>query len=126
MTLKANSKKILDIVASQPGVNYSEAYKMVHPDAKDSTARNNSSQLIRKPEAQIYLQKHIDRAKTTIVSLLDSEKDEVKLKAADSILDRSLGKATQRMEMQSTAVIIGIDMTQSILPNDDDADADAE
>lgn len=111
MTLKANSKRILDIIASQPGINQTEAYKQVHPTASDNTARNNASQLMKKPEAQIYLQKHIEKAKNTIVELLDSEKDEIRLKSADSILDRSLGKATQRVQVQSEQVTISIDLT---------------
>lgn len=113
MTLKANSKRILDIIASQPGINQTEAYKQVHPTASDNTARNNASQLMKKPEAQIYLQKHIEKAKNTIVELLDSEKDEIRLKSADSILDRSLGKATQRVQVQSEQVSININMTAS-------------
>lgn len=116
MTLKANSKRILDIIASQPGINQADAYRQVHPTASDNTARNNASQLMKKPEAQLYLQKHIDKAKETIVSLLDSEKDEIRLKSADSILDRSLGKATQRLEVQSEQVSININMTASQEP----------
>lgn len=116
MTLKANSKRILDIIASQPGINQTEAYKQVHPTASDNTARNNASQLMKKPEAQIYLQKHIEKAKNTIVELLDSEKDEIRLKSADSILDRSLGKATQRVQVQSEQVRININMTASQEP----------
>lgn len=116
MTLKANSKRILDIIASQPGINQTEAYKQVHPTASDNTARNNASQLMKKPEAQIYLQKHIEKAKNTIVELLDSEKDEIRLKSADSILDRSLGKATQRVQVQSEQVSININMTASQEP----------
>lgn len=116
MTLKANSKRILDIIASQPGINQTEAYKQVHPTASDNTARNNASQLMKKPEAQVYLQKHIEKAKNTIVELLDSEKDEIRLKSADSILDRSLGKATQRVQVQSEQVSININMTASQEP----------
>lgn len=116
MTLKANSKRILDIIASQPGINQADAYRQVHPTASDNTARNNASQLMKKPEAQIYLQKHIEKAKNTIVELLDSEKDEIRLKSADSILDRSLGKATQRVQVQSEQVSININMTASQEP----------
>jgi hypothetical protein len=116
MTLKANSKKILDIIASQPGINQTDAYRQVHPSAGDNTARANAYKLMQKPEAQIYLQKHIEKAKETIVSLLDSEKDEIRLKSADSILDRSLGKATQRLEVQKEQVSITIDLTKSQEP----------
>lgn len=113
MTLKPNSKKILDIIASQPGINQTDAYRQVHPTAGDNSARSNAYKLMKKPDAQIYLQKHIDKAKQTVVALLDSDKDDIKLKSADSILDRSLGKATQRVEMQSEQVSININLTDS-------------
>lgn len=120
MTLKPNSKKILDIIAGQPGINQTDAYRQVHPSAGDNSARANSYKLMKKPEAQIYLQKHIDKAKQTVVSLLDSDKDDIKLRSADSILDRELGKATQRVEVQSQQVSININMTQGQEPTDTD------
>lgn len=118
MTLKANSKKILDIIAGQPGINQTDAYRQVHPNAADITARANAYQLMKKPEAQIYLQKHIDKAKETVVGLLDSEKDDIRLRSADSILDRELGKATQRIEQQTNKVSININMTQGQEPTE--------
>ena len=111
MTLKANSKAILDIIAAQPGVNQTQAYKQIHPNASDVTARNNASQLLKKPEAQIYLQKHIDKAKSTVVSLLDSEKEEIKLRAATDILDRTHGKAVQQVQTTSKVLSINIDLS---------------
>lgn len=114
MTLKTNSKKILDHVAS--GKNNTEAYLAVHPDAKRTTAGSNAWQLMQKPESQIYLKEHIDKAKETVVSLLNSDKDDIRLRASDSILDRELGKATQRMEVQTNKVSINIDLTGSQEP----------
>lgn len=109
--LKQNSKRILDIVAGQKTRNATKAYQEVHPSAKYITARANSYELLKKPEAQIYLQTHINRAKETVVQLLDSEKDDIKLRAADSILDRSMGKAIQRSEVNTTGVTLNIDLT---------------
>jgi hypothetical protein len=113
MTLKVNSKRILDIIASQSGVNQTQAYKQIHPTASDVTARNNASQLMQKPEAQIYLQKHVNKAKETMVALLDSEKDDIRLRASDSILDRELGRATTRVETTSKSLVISIDLSQA-------------
>ena len=113
MTLKQNSKAILDIIASQPGVNQTQAYKMIHPTATDNTARNNSSQLLKKPEAQIYLQKHINKASSTIVELLNSDKDDIRLRSATDILDRSHGKAKQQIETTSKVLTLNIDLTST-------------
>lgn len=94
MTLKQNSKAILDVIASQDAQNATQAYKEIHPTASDVTARTNAHKLLKKPEAQIYLQRHIDKAKAKVVSLVDSKREEIALKASEAILDRSLGKAT--------------------------------
>lgn len=111
MTLKTNSKKVLDIIAAQPKRNASAAYKQIHPAASDLTARNNASQLLKKPEAIIYLQAHTDKAISTVVELMDKGKDNVRLAAAQDVLDRTHGKAKQTTEVTSTSVAFSIDLT---------------
>lgn len=105
MTLKQNSKKVLDIYAAQVKKNATQAYKEVHPTTGANTARSNVHKLLKKPEAQIYLQKHIDKATITIVELLDDEKSDIKLKAAQDVLDRTHGKATTKTEVTSVGVV---------------------
>lgn len=109
MALKQNSKKILDIIASEPNTNYTDAYRQVHPTASDITARTNSHKLIKKPEAQIYLQKHIDKAKSRVVELIDSNKENIALQASEAVLDRALGKAIQRVQTENKHLIMKID-----------------
>lgn len=109
--LKANSKKVLDIIAGQTKQNAKRAYMEVYPDAKPTTAEVNASNLLKKPEAQIYLQKHVDKAKKTIVTLMDSDKDEIKLRASSDVLDREYGKATQKTENTNTSVTLNLDLS---------------
>jgi hypothetical protein len=123
MALKTNSKRILDVMVSKPNLNQTQAYKQIHPNASDNTARNNASQLLKKPEAQIYLQKHIDKAKETIVTLLDSDKPDIQLRSATDILDRTQGKATQRIEQHTTGVQFSIDLSKAVLELDNTIDA---
>lgn len=113
MALKANSKKILDIIAGQSEQNATKAYKQVHPKASDNTARSNSYKLMRKPEAQIYLQKHISQAVKNIVELANDKtvKDSVRLDANRDILDREYGKATIKQDIRSQGITINIDLT---------------
>lgn len=113
MALKTNSKKVLDVYAQQQKKNATQAYKQIYPNASDVTARNNASQLLKKPDAQIYLQKHIDKARETIVDLLQSEKDDIKLRSAIDILDRSHGKSVQRTEVNTSVLTLNIDLTQA-------------
>lgn len=114
--LKANSKAVLDIIAGQTKLNATAAYKAIHPSAGPKSAHANAYKLMQKPEAQLYLESHITKAKETIVSLLDSEKDDIRLRSATDILDRSHGKATQRIEQTTTGVTLTIDLTSALNP----------
>lgn len=112
--LKHNSKRVLDIIAGQTQRNASKAYKEVYPNASQLTALNNASQLLKKPEAQVYLQQHVDKATTTVVELLDSQKDDIRLRSAQDILDRNHGRATQKVEQHSTGITLTIDLTSAL------------
>ena len=115
MALKANSKAVLDIIATQKERNATKAYKQIHPNSSHVTAGVNAAQLLAKPEAQIYLKQHIDKAQETIVDLMvNSEKDDIRLRAATDVLDRSHGKATQRIERSTTGVTLNIDLTSAL------------
>lgn len=113
MALKQNSKQVLDVYASQKKKNGTAAYKEVHPTATDVTARTNAYKLLNKPDAQIYLQKHIDKATSTIVTLLDNDKADIQLRAATDILDRTQGKAVQQIRTTSKVLVMSIDLTSS-------------
>ncbi len=113
--LKANSKRILDIVATQKERNASKAYLEVHPNASPRTAHTMASELMAKPEAQIYLKAHIDKATETIVDLMTtSEKDDIRLRSAQDVLDRSHGKAIQQVNQTTNGVTLVIDLTSSL------------
>ena len=111
MTLKVNSKRTLDIIAGQKKRNATQAYKEVHPEAGDVTAQTNAWKLLQKPEAQIYLEEHITKAKNKIVQLVNSEKEDISLRASQDIIDRTSGKATQRQEIMSKNIDIIIDLS---------------
>lgn len=123
--LKHNSKKVLDIIASQKKRNATQAYQEVHPNASPESARVLASQLLAKPEAQIYLKEHIDKAQQTIVELMTtSEKDDIRLRSAQDVMDRSHGKAVQQVQQNTSGVTINIDLASS-LPLTDETDQPA-
>lgn len=113
--LKANSKKVLDIIATQTKRNATQAYKEVHPNATTQSAQALSSALLSKPEAQIYLKEHVDRARETIVDLMQhSEKDDIRLRSAVDVLDRNHGKAIQQVNTRTEGVTLTIDLTSAL------------
>ena len=111
MALKPKSIAVLDELIANPKMTQAEAYAKHHKSNNITTARNNASQLIKKPEAQIYLLKHIDKAKKRVVQLVDSVKEDIALKASDSILDRALGKPKQSLDITSRSVSVNLDLT---------------
>jgi DNA phosphorothioation-dependent restriction protein DptG len=112
--LKANSKAVLDIVATQKKRNAAQAYREIHPKASDITARVNAYQLMNKPEAQVYLQEHVAKAVNRIVELVDSDKPDIALRASQDIIDREKGRAIQKTELTSTGVTLTIDLTSAL------------
>lgn len=112
--LKTKSKEVLDIIASDPKISATQAYLEVHNTENRVTAGTNVGKLLRKPSAQIYLKKHTDKARETVVQLLDSEKDDIRLRASTDILDRTHGKATQRTEVTTQGITLNIDLTSSL------------
>lgn len=111
MTLKQNSKQILDVIAGQTKRNATKAYKEVHPTASTVTAATNAYKLLAKPEAQIYLEQHITKARNKVVELIDSPKENIALMASQDVLDRERGKARQVTEVRSTSLALTIDLT---------------
>ncbi len=77
-----------------------------------STAANIGSDNLNKPNIAIYLDRHVDKAKNRVVQLIDSEKEDIALRASESVLDRALGKAVQRQEVHATSVNLNLDLSQ--------------
>lgn len=88
-----------------------------HEGISPLTAKSEVARLLAKPEAQIYLQEHVDKARNTVVDLLNSEKDDIRLRASTDILDRNLGKATQKIEQTTTGITLNIDLTSALQPD---------
>lgn len=89
-----------------------------------NTAANIASTNLSKPNILNELAKHSSNAEYTLIELMEVSKEYAKeggrdgasyasvaVQTANSILDRVHGKATQRIEQQSTAVVIQIDLT---------------
>lgn len=87
-----------------------QAYKITNRKSAEVIASEN----LGRPSIQLYLNEHIDKAKNRVVELVDSDKEDIALRASDSILDRALGKATQRIEQHTTGVTLTIDLTSAL------------
>ena len=69
------------------------------------TANSISVENMQKPVIQIYMDKHISKAKQRITELLDSDNEQIVLASSKDILDRTYGKASQKQESTSVSYI---------------------
>jgi phage terminase small subunit len=93
--LTRKQKAFADYLINNPKESATEAATQTYKGNRKS-AEVIASENLRKPPIQIYLNSHIDKAKSRVVSLIDSDKEEIALKASDSVLDRALGKPLTR------------------------------
>ena len=114
--MKPKTKTFINKLVSDPKISATQAYLDTHTTTNRNSAKASASKLLTSPNVQIYLNEHIERARNRIVDLVSSNKEEIALRASDSILDRSLGKPTQRLETNNQVVSINIDLTSDPYP----------
>ena len=117
--MKTKTKAFADELLAHPKLSNTEAYLRTHQTTNRRSASVSASRLLATPSVSIYLDKHVNSARKRIVQLLDGAgKEEVQLRAAQDILDRSFGKATQRTEGLTTGISINIDLTSALEEKD--------
>lgn len=94
LKLKPRTKAFADKLLQDPGISQTQAWIDTHKTNNPRAASVESSRTLAKPSLQIYMQNHINKAKTRIVDLVDSDKPDIALRASQDILDRTHGKAT--------------------------------
>lgn len=114
MKLTRKQKAFANHLINNPKDSATKAVEATYKINGNESARAIASQNLAKPSIQLYLDEHIDKAKNRVVQLIDSDKEEIALRASDSVLDRALGKAVQRSEVQVSGVVIGIDLTTEV------------
>lgn len=112
--LTRKQKAFADELINNPKMSATQAIKNTYNVTTDTSASVTAHENLRKPSIQLYLDKHIDKAKNRVVELIDSNREDIALRASDSVLDRALGKAVQRSEVQTTGVTLNIDLTSAL------------
>lgn len=112
--LTRKQKAFADTLINNPKLSATKAalltYGKPHQPTTYETAQQIAHENLTKPNIQLYLDKHVDKAKNRVVELVDSKKEDIALRASDSILDRTLGKATQRTESINTTVNLNLSL----------------
>jgi phage terminase small subunit len=112
--LTRKQKAFADTLLNNPKISGTQAALQTYgkPDkpATYGTAQQLAYDNLMKPNIQIYMEEHVDKAKNKIVTLVNSDREEIALNASKDILDRVHGKATQRIEQHSTSVNLNLSL----------------
>lgn len=110
--LTRKQKAFADYLINNPKASATQAATQTYDiKGKSNVAEVIASQNLSRPSIQLYLDEHIQKAKEKIVTLVDSQKDEIALKASESILNRELGTPVARQEVRSTRINISLGLT---------------
>lgn len=122
-------KALAKLVATNPKLTQAEAYVMVYGEgkARERSASVNASKVLKRKPVQLELAKYSQEAETVMHEVLGISRERMAnerlaravdwavnaRQTADSILDRVHGKAVQRQQIESKAVVLNIDLTES-------------
>lgn len=110
--LTKQQKDYADIKLSNPNMALVDVVKQAYPNAKDSNYASTIAAINEKNNSiQIYTNEQISKAKKKIVELIDSEREDIALRASVDVLDREHGKAIQKQEISSKTMTINIDLS---------------
>lgn len=111
LRIRPKTKALYDEVINNPKITQREAYLKTHATENIKTADNQASKLLNSPKYSIYKASAVGKAKRRIVSLVDSDNENIALKASQDIIDRTEGKATQKTESVNKTVEVKLDLT---------------
>jgi hypothetical protein len=129
--MTGKQKLFADMILADPKKPKKQIIKEVYNVTTDRAAEVMASENLRKPAIMAYLNNHADKAQEVLVKAMKAKKKQygfnpdtkrmellgeeddhaIRLRAADSVLDRVYGKATQRLETASTSVSFTIDLS---------------
>lgn len=111
LKLKPKTKAFVDKLIDEPKLSQTEAYIQTHETNNRDTAKVEASKLLTKPNVQIYKDSAVIKAKKRIVALVDSDNENIAIKASQDIIDRVEGKAVQKNESTQRTVNVMLDLT---------------
>ena len=117
LRIKPRTRAMVDKLIDNPSMSQTQAYIETHETNSRSNAAIQASKILKKDNVKIYKDSAVAKAKSRIVTLVDSPNDNIALKASQDILDRTQGKAIQRNERESSTVHVSLDLNGTRLGN---------
>lgn len=96
LKLKPKTVAFIEEMINNPKISQGRAYMNTHNTTNIASASATATNLLKNPNVKIYTSVIENKAKNKIASLIDSNREEIALKASQDILDRNIGKALQK------------------------------
>lgn len=96
LKLKPKTIAFVEELINDPKQSQTQAYLKTHNTNNPNSARASASQLLATPNVSIYTNAIENKAKRRIAELVNSDKEDIALRASQDILDRNIGKAVQK------------------------------
>jgi hypothetical protein len=96
LRLKPKTVAFIEEMINNPKLSQGQAYMRTHKTNNIMSASATATNLLKTPNVMIYTASIENKAKKKIASLIDSDKEEIALRASQDILDRNIGKAVQK------------------------------
>jgi len=109
--MSRRTKAFADKILNEPHLSNASAYIATHETNNRKAASVEATRLLKRPAVIIYLKKHEELAKQTLVEAVkDSDaKWSDRIRAAQDILDRNLGKATIKTESENRNINLNVE-----------------
>lgn len=91
-------KNFADTLLDNPKMSGTDAAERTYDVANRQTAAAIATENLRKPQILQYMEAQTGMAEQRIIALTQSDNERIALDASKDILDRTMGKATQRSE----------------------------
>jgi hypothetical protein len=117
LRIKPKTKAMVDLLHSDPKLSQTEAYIRTHETTNRKAASVEAARTLAKPSVQIYSNSIVNKAKRRIGQLVDSDNENIALKASQDVIDRTEGKAGQKDGDKSRTVTVKLDLTGVKLGN---------
>lgn len=115
--MKPRTKAFADALLKDPSKSQTQAYIETHDTDKPKTAVVQASKLMSKTNVKVYMKKVETEAKSKIAELIQSDKQDIALKASQDVLDRNIGKSVQRSVSQNTNINLDIPASKELADN---------
>lgn len=114
LKLKPKVKAFADKLIADPKISHTQAYLDTHQTTNRAAANVQATKTLAKPSVKIYLQRHANRAKERMLELVESEKEDIALRASVDILDRTYGKAVTKQQSENVNLNVNVEASQEL------------